>query len=121
MSQLGKHRRVSYPNRVNNSSSSVDLLHSDVWRLCRVTSLFGFCYFLIFVDGFSRISQVYLLKDRTQVLDVIKKFINEIKNQFSTIVRVLCTDNVLEYTQNDVSRFCTSHDILHQITCPHIL
>ena len=29
--QLGKHHRTSYPNRVNNSSSSLfDLVHSDI-------------------------------------------------------------------------------------------
>jgi len=60
-----------------------------------------------------------VLKNRTQVSDVIKNFINEIKTQFSTIVRILHTYNALEYTKSDVSQFCASHDILHQTTCPH--
>jgi len=56
----------------------------------------------------------YLLKDRTQVFDVIKNFINEIETQFSTTAHVLHTDNALdEYTENGVSRFCASHDILY--------
>jgi len=36
-------------------------------------------------------SGVYLLKDNTQVSDVIKKFINEIKTKFSITIRVLHT------------------------------
>jgi len=31
----------------------------------------------------------------------------------------MCTDNALEYTQSEVSHFCTSHGILHQTTCSH--
>ena len=62
---------------------------------------------------------VILLKDEIQASDAIKNFINEIKTRFSTIVRVLLTNNTLKYTQNEISRFCASHGILHQTTCPH--
>ena len=36
---------------------------------------------------------------------VIESFFNEIKNQFSTSISVLCTDNALEYVKKDVSNF----------------
>ena len=36
---------------------------------------------------------------------VIKPFFNEIKIQFSTSIRVLRTDNALEYIKKDVSIF----------------
>jgi len=58
------------------------------------------------VDGFSRMYWVYLLKDMTQVSDVIKNFINEIKTQFSTVVRILRAGNAFEYTQNNDFHFC---------------
>ena len=47
------------------------------------------------------------MKERTLVSIFVKDFINEIKTQFSTI-RVLRTDNALQYTQKDVSCFCAS-------------
>ena len=78
-----------------------------------------FRYFLVFVDDYSQMSWVYLLKDRTQVSNVIKNFINKIKTQFSTSMRVLRIDNALEYTQNKISHFCAFHGILHQTTWPH--
>jgi len=49
---------------------------------------------------------VYLLKERSEVSSVIELFFNEIKNQFSTSIRVLHTDNALEYVKKDVSIFC---------------
>ena len=39
------------------------------------------------MDDYSRMSRLYLLKDRTHVSDVINHFIDEIKTQFSTFVR----------------------------------
>ena len=66
-------------------------------------SSIGFRYFLIFVDDFSRMTWLYLLKERCEVSGVIELFHNEIKTQISTNSHVLRTDNVLEYMKNDVS------------------
>ena len=72
--QLGKHTRSSYPSRQQKQSDvPLELGHSDVWGPCRVASICGFRYFVSFIDDFSRMTWVYLIKDRTQVIDVIKK------------------------------------------------
>jgi len=47
------------------------------------------------------------------VLSVIESFVNEIKNQFSISIRVLHTDNALEYVKKDVSTFYFKNDIIH--------
>ena len=46
-------------------------------------------------------------------------FFNEIKNQFSTSIRVLRTDNTLVYVKKDVSSFCSKNEIIHQTSCFH--
>ena len=51
----------------------------------------------LFVDDFSRVCWLYLLKERYEVSGVIKLFFNEIKTQFSTSICVLQTNNALEY------------------------
>ena len=62
---------------------------------------------------------LYLLEERSEVSGVIELFHNEIKNQFSTSIRVLCTDNALEYMKNDASLFCSKNGIIHQTSCSH--
>ena len=57
---------------------------------------------------------VFLLKNRTQVVDVIKKKFNEMKTQFYEPLRVFRTDNPLEYVQYDVSLLFEAHEIIHQ-------
>ena len=82
-------------------------------------SIKSFRYFLLFVDDFSRMTWLYLLKERSEVFSVIELFFNEIKNHFSTSIRVLCTDNALEYVKKDVSIFCSKNENIHQTSCSH--
>jgi len=62
--ELGKHHRAIFQSRVNNrSSSAFELVHSNVWGPSRVPSIKDFRYFLHFVDDFSRMTWLYLLKE----------------------------------------------------------
>ena len=89
-----------------------------MWGPCRIESVQGFRYFIVFIDDFSRLTWVYLLKDRTQVVDVIKIFVYKIKTQFCEPLRVFRTDNALEYVQRNVSLLCEAQGVIHQTSCP---
>ena len=39
--------------------------------------------------------------------------------QYATTLKVLRTNNALEFTQNATHKFCTRKGILHQTTCPY--
>ena len=107
-------------NRVNNrNSSAFEIVQSDVWGPSRVPSSKGFRYFLILVDDFSRMTWLYLLKERSEVSGVIELFHNEIKIQFSTSICVLRTDNALKHMKNNMSLFCFKNEIIHQTSCSH--
>ncbi|KAK4386010.1 Retrovirus-related Pol polyprotein from transposon RE2 [Sesamum angolense] len=58
-----------------------------------------------------------LVLDRSQVPTIITSFYNEIYTQFSVNIRILRTDNALEFVQKSVSDFCNSKGILHQTSC----
>jgi len=62
---------------------------------------------------------LYLLIERSEVSNVIKSFFNEIKKLFSTSIRVLRTDNALEYVKKDAFIFCSKKGIIHQTSCSH--
>jgi len=75
---MGNHHRVSFSSRINNrSSSTFELVHSDVWGPSRMSSSKSFRYFLIFVDDFSCKTWLYLLKERSEVSSIIELFHNE--------------------------------------------
>jgi len=62
--ELSKHHRATFQSRVNSrNSSTFELVHSDVWGSSRMPSMKGFRYFLLFVDDFSRMTWLCLLKE----------------------------------------------------------
>ena len=66
--QLGKHVCSSYSSRLNKrADASFDLVHSNIWGHSRVKSKQGFCYFVIFIDDYSRCTWLYLMKYRTEL------------------------------------------------------
>ena len=68
-------------------------------------------YYIVFIDDFSRVSWIYLLKDRGYIYDVT--FLTEIKNQFAITPKILRTDNALEFVQSKITSYCASLGIIH--------
>ena len=69
----GKQVKFSYSSGVSKRSHALDLVHSDVCTM-PVSSLGGARYFLSFNDDFSRKTRVYVLKNKSDVFDALKKF-----------------------------------------------
>ena len=76
---MGKHHRSTYLARDSiPSSHAFDLIHYDVWGPSQVPSASGYLYYLFFVDDYTRVSCVYLIKDHRHVLDIVCQFTQEI-------------------------------------------
>ena len=51
--------------RKSRVCSPFHLVHSDIWDPIKTPSLLGFRYFVIFVDDYSRVTYLYLMKERS--------------------------------------------------------
>ena len=59
---------MSYPDKANKmANNSFVLVHSDVWGPYLITSKLGFKYFIIFMDDYSRVTGMYLMKNHSGV------------------------------------------------------
>ena len=65
---LGKSSRTSLKNAVHKTKGTLDYIHSDLWGLAQTTSLGGAKYFISFIDEYSRMVWVYLLKGKMKSL-----------------------------------------------------
>ena len=66
--QYAKLHRVHLSPRVNKRASApFQLVHYDVWGPCLDLSLNEFKYFVTFVDDFSHITWLYLMKSRSKI------------------------------------------------------
>ena len=118
--QLGKHHRSSDSSRDDiPSSTPFDLLHCDVWGPSCAPSISGHRYYIVSVDDYTRVSWVYHLCDRSEVVTTVTHFITEVITQYSTTPKILYTDNALKFVQTSLCTFCANRDIIHQTTCPH--
>lgn len=78
-----KSTRLLFPkNSESKSTKSLDLVHTDVCIPMRTASPSGKRYVLTFVDNFSRYTVVYLLRQKTEVEQKLKEYMEMVKNKF---------------------------------------
>ena len=118
--QLRKHHRSSFSSSgPSRQSESFDLVHTNIWGPSHISTLNGFLYFVIFVDDYSRMTWLFLMKKRFELPRILSTFYNEIFVQFNKRIKILQSDNASEYTQSVMNSFCADHGIIHQTSCPH--
>lgn len=71
------------------------------------------------MDDYSRMVWVYLLQLKSEFLHTLKVFYAYVKNNFIKIIKILRTDNALEFKDNCCKLFYAENGILHQTSCPY--
>nr|GEV13541.1 polyprotein, putative [Tanacetum cinerariifolium] len=77
------------PEYSHLSSLNCDSFHFDVWGPYPITSKSGFKYFVTFIDDYSGVTWLYLMKNRSEVFTHFRSFVAEIKTQFHVTVQTL--------------------------------
>ena len=75
-------------------------------------------YYIVFVDDYTRVSWTYIMKSRKEVIIRVQEFVMEVTTQYTTTLKILRTDNALEFTQNAIHEFYTGKGI-HALTPPN--
>jgi len=60
---------------------------------------------------------LFFTKDRFDVFYLFKLFHNEIMNQFGYFIKIVHSDNALEYMQSAFQEYCVSFGTIRQTTC----
>lgn len=68
----GKIHQFCFPKSDFHASRPLELIHSNVWGPALVTSTNDFQYYILFIDDYSKFTWLYLLKHKSDVLDVFK-------------------------------------------------
>ena len=115
--QMSKATRLPFVPSKSRTSKLFEVVHSDIWGPSRVESFDGYKYFVTFIDDYSRVTWLYLLKSKSEFFTAFQDFHKLITNQFSSKIYTLRSDNGTEYTSNNLSNYLSSHGILHQTSC----
>lgn len=77
-------------------------------------------YMLTIVDDCTKGLWIYLLGQKSDVCIMIKGFLNMIKTQFGVTVKVIQTNNGVEFLKRDCRTLFLDIRIIHQHSCLHI-
>jgi IS30 family transposase len=73
-----------------------------------------------FIDDHTRLSWVYLIKEKSKVEIIFKNFYTMVQTQFQKNIQILQSDNGREYFKNMLSQFFLEKGIVHQSSCVDI-
>jgi Integrase core domain/GAG-pre-integrase domain len=102
---LGKHTRLPFKLSNCTSNEPFELVHSDVWGPAPIDSYNGYKYFVIFIDDFTKVTWLYLMKNKSEVFSFFQEFCNFIENQFGSKIKTFRTDNGTEFVNERFSNF----------------
>lgn len=93
----GKQTKHISKNPATRSSQLLELIHTDICGPFDVPSWGGEKYFILFIDDFSRYCYMYLLHEKSQSVNVLEIFINEVERQLDRKVKVVRSDRGGEF------------------------
>ena len=114
---MEKFAKLPYALSDSHAAESFKLIHIDIWGAYRVPTHGIFRYFLTVVDDYTRATWVYLLQFKSQALSAIQKISHYVKNYFGKQIKILRSDNALEFDSGLCQFFFSQTSIVHQTSC----
>ena len=114
--QYGKQVRRPFPQTTWRATRKLQLVHTDVGRPLKISSLNDNKYYIAFIDDYSRFCWIYFLKLKSHVADVFWKYKTWVENQSGCKMQIIKSNNGKEYTCESFNKFCDEAGIEHQLT-----
>jgi transposase InsO family protein len=113
---VGKQQKSSIPKQANwRSSVKLELVHSDICGPISPQLNGGNMYFVTFIDDYSRKTWSYLLKEKSALFDVFKRFKSLVEKESSCSIQCLRSYRGGEYTSTKFNEFCSSQGVKRQL------
>lgn len=104
---------------VQRKTELLELVHSDLCEFEGTLTRNGKRYFMTFIDDYSNFTYVYLLKNKSDAIDMFKQYIAEVENQFGRNIKRFRSDRGTEYSSNEFIDVYRKHGIIHETTAPY--
>ena len=114
---LAKSHTLHFSLSYSHATQSLALIHIDLQGPVPHPSTIGARYFLIFIDNYSRYTQIYFLSTKDQTLSTFINFHKMVENQLTTSIKCIQFDNGGEFLA--FKPYLEAHGIVHQFSCPH--
>ena len=109
--QHGKQTRVRFKTKEYSTTKPLEIVHTDICGPMRTKGMKGEKYFLLFVDDYTRMTWLYLLKKKSEAFDCFQTFKEFVENECDKKIKCLRSDNGGEYVSNEFNKFCDVNGI----------
>jgi len=79
---------MKFPKVVHTAKAMLDYVHSDCLGSSRVSSLGGARYFFSIIDDYSRMTWVFMMKQKPEAFKIFKHWMVLMKNQIGKTNKV---------------------------------
>ncbi|KAH9687366.1 retrovirus-related pol polyprotein from transposon RE1 [Citrus sinensis] len=90
--QYGKAHQMSFYSTGIKTKVPLELIHTDLWGPAPLPSLYGYRYYISFVDDYSRYCWIFPLTLKSEALDTFKYFKTLVEKQFGYTLKSLQSD-----------------------------
>ncbi|KAM1941804.1 hypothetical protein ACFX13_029341 [Malus domestica] len=116
---IGKNHKLSFSSSTSSISTSLELLHCDVWGPSSISSVSGYRFYLLIVDEFTKYTWLFPMKYKSEVFSLFVSFKAYVENMTGNTIKVLRSDSGGEFTSSQFNSFLSRYGIFHQYSCPH--
>jgi hypothetical protein len=120
--QLTKFKKIPFQKEhvATRAKKPLELIHTDIGYLIH-TTWFGEKYVISFIDDYTRLQKLYLMKTKSseEALEKFKEYLNYVGRYHRTEYKTLRADGGGEFTSKDFKQFCKNNKIHQQFTTPH--
>nr|GEV60647.1 hypothetical protein [Tanacetum cinerariifolium] len=106
-----QHRASCKTKPVSSVSQPLQRLHMDLFGPTFVKSLNKKSYCLVVTNDYCRFSWVFFLATKDETSTILKTFITSIGNQIDQKVKIIRSDNGIEFKNHDLNQFCGMKEI----------
>jgi hypothetical protein len=114
-----KHKRVKFNSSVHTTKGILEYVHADLWGPSRKKSLGGASYMLTIIDDYSIKLWPYFLKHKYEAFDTYRKWKVMIEKQTKKKVKLLHTNNGMEFYSNEFNDYCSNEGVFRHHTIPY--
>ena len=93
------------------------MIHSDIWGPSTIPNISGARWFVSLIDDCTRVTWLFLLKQKSDVSNIIPSFHSMIQNQFGVKIKTFRSDNAKDYFNKVLSPYFQKEGIIHTSSC----
>lgn len=113
---LGKITRFPFPSSQNQTTSPLQLVHTDLWGPSPTPSVNGYKYYIHFLDDYFKFTWLYLLRTKSKAFNTFCNFMAQAELQLGFKIKSVQSDWGGEYRA--FTNFLISNGIHHRVSCP---